>query len=82
MMPGPPPVITAKPWAARSAAVSCARRAEDRDAATQRREFIEAFDKLTHDPEHAPRIGMRKLVGTRALEQLLVLCRSRKLLPA
>jgi hypothetical protein len=81
-------VITAKPWAGFLCGAiirivrAGARRAEDRDAATQRREFIEAFDKLTHDPEHAPRIGMRKLVGTRALEQLLVLCRSRKLLPA
>ena len=49
------------------------RGAKDRYTATQRRQFVEAFDKLAHDAEHAPRIGVRKLIRPWALEQLLVL---------
>ena len=53
-------------------------RSQDRDTATQGGQFVEAFDKLAHNTEDAPRIGVRKLAWTRALEQLLVRCCPRR----
>src|SRR6185295_17429873 len=50
--------------------------AEDGDAAAQRGQLVEALDKLAHDAKDAPWICVGKLVRTRTLEQLFVLCRS------
>src|SRR5689334_16251563 len=44
------------------------RRTEDRDAAAQRGQLVEAFDKLAHDAKDAPWIGVSKLVGPWAFE--------------
>jgi hypothetical protein len=49
------------------------RRAEDRHAALDVREVVEAFDELAHDAHDAPGIGAREVLAIAAgLEQLLV----------
>ena len=77
MMPGPAPVMIAKPASASRRATSCAAwycgssgcvRAEpkiDTPPSTSR-EVVEPLDELAHDAHHAPRIGAREVVARRS----------------
>ncbi len=47
-------------------------RAENADGFANARQGAEAFNKLTLDPQHAPRIGMHKLAGAGGIQQVLV----------
>ena len=76
MMPGPEPVIVANPASARSLPDLDrggilrifrigARGTEYRYGFADVREFVEPFDELAHDAQHAPGVAAREVIGMR-----------------
>ena len=83
MIPGPPPVITAKPRSAMPAPDLArggvvrrvgldARGAEHRHGQADPRQHVEAVDELAHDAQHAPGVGVDEARVLLPLEQALV----------
>jgi hypothetical protein len=84
MMPGPPPVMTAKPFAseilAQFASLGVVRvvlvrpgRAEDGDGLADGRQGIEAFHELGQDAQRAPRVRVQEGRPVTRRQQPLVL---------
>ena len=86
MMPGPPPVMIAKPCLGERRPPGVARRRSSGSRRPMRAEpkmltagptsgeGVEALDELAHDPQHAPRVGVLEVVGRSArAEKLLIL---------
>jgi len=72
MMPGPPPVMIAKPCLARSFPTS--RAASYIGSPGDVAEHVEALDELARHPHDAPRVGAAKIGRhRRAGEELLIL---------
>ena len=83
IVPGPPPVITAKSVAGQRGAelpaervlgvvARGAGRAEDRDRPRQLGEHAEALDELRLDAQHPPRVGVHPVAGAAGVQQPLV----------